>query len=207
MNNNSKEVVEESKSNGASSNNKDKTKNTVSNSNNDDMVEKDQKDSRDDDKAKHWNVAIGWSDNDSTIRDSNKIISSGRHKSVKTALQHVIRKEHKRARIKSMEVVLQNTNPLYKFTLGPMQNQMNKFKQRQTKPYGLFVLLPMLFLVYPTICSIMYSIGKRIPIVEQAALKILYCLRPLWLMLMQNMRRGYMRGFKGNAKELKKFIY
>jgi len=64
------------------------------------------------------------------------------------------------------------------------------------KPYGLFVLLPMLLLVYPTICSMMFSAGKQIPAIKNAALWLLSITQP-----MRENAMEYIQPMRENAME------
>ncbi len=157
------------------------------------------------DEVKHWNVAIGWADKRLTPSYTNSMRSS-KHNDVKKAFQYVARKEHNRSRLEKANIALRNANLIHRMLIGPIKKRMKQFQLQQTKPYGLFVFIPLVVFVYPMICSIMYSVGKRIPIVERAAVKLFIVLKPWWLMLMKFLRYGT-KSFKNKSTHLKKLIY
>lgn len=157
------------------------------------------------DEAKHWNVAIGWADKRLTPSYTNAMRSS-KHNDVKKAFQYVARKEHNRSRLEKANIALRNANLIHRMLIGPIKKQIKQFQLQQTKKYGLFVFIPLVVFVYPMICSIMYSIGKRVPIVERAAVKLFIVLKPWWLMLIKFLRYGT-KSFKNKSTHLKKLIY
>jgi len=185
--------------------------------------------------AKHWNIAIGWTENQSIRRSSTAIkptssitatktktaatlptkLSSKKlsnihkptiHNNAKSAFQYIIKEEHKCSKTKRHIQAKKNKNLFYKFILGPIQNQIQKYHIRRTKPYGIFVLLPMIFIVYPMVCSILYSIGKRLPLVETVVMKILSYLKPLWFICMQYLRLAMVK-LGRQRPQLNKLIY
>ena len=159
--------------------------------------------------AKHWNIAMGWTDSKnkyvtSAVTKSNRLIrSTSKHKSVKKAFQFIAVKERNRSKLEEKKDQLRNANLFYRTVIGPIRKRMTLFELQQTKPYGIFVLLPMLFFVYPMICSILLSIGKRIPILEKAVVKVLLFLKPL----IHNFRSGGIKGLRESSPQLKKLIY
>jgi hypothetical protein len=176
-------------------------------------------------KAKHWNVAVGWTDKKVPVpttatvtavssKNNNEqyLNSRKQHDSLQKAFQYIVKEEHKKSKVENRKVALQqDANPLTKLVLRPIQKRLRQFHIQQTKPYGIFVLLPMIFLVYPMICSIMFSIGKKIPGVELAAMKILSILKPMFLMWMQRMQLSStgkaIMSRSRDPNQLKKLIY
>jgi len=157
-------------------------------------------------KAKHWNVAVGWAEK---VTPSKKVPgqNSNKHDTPRKAFQFMVREENKRAKFERRSLALYNSNPFFKIIMGPIRRRIKQFQLSQTKPYGIFVLLPMIFMVYPMLCSIVYSTGRRIPVVEKTAITAISYLRPMWLMLIQQLRLAAIHAIKNDANNLKKLIY
>ena len=119
-------------------------------------------------KPRHWNIAVGWTGQ--TRRG---------YENAEQCMEYIVKEQAKRIKSERRKQVIRNASPISSMVVQPYQRLIQRVKQRTVKPYGLFVLLPMLLLVYPTICSMMFSAGKQIPAIKNAALWLLSITQPM----------------------------
>ena len=134
-------------------------------------------------KAKHFTVAVRW---------AGEALMQGQKKdgfsNAQACMDSVVKEEDKKDKRRRRKKALERASPISRL-IAPVKSRLN---QRRAKPYGLFVLLPML-LTYPIIVSMLWSVLRKIPRAEAAAVYILARLRPLWLLLLEQIKIGLMR--------------
>jgi hypothetical protein len=106
---------------------------------------------------KHWNIAVGWSGQERTGFEN-----------AEKCMQFIVKDQAKLEKSKRRKQALRNASFVSRGIIQPIQRMMRKIEGGNVKPYGLFVLLPMLLFVYPVIISMLHSILLRIPIMTKA---------------------------------------
>lgn len=107
--------------------------------------------------SKKWLVGVGWTQEKGVGYDT-----------VERSMEAIIKKEAQRTTRERRKLAVKNTSLIFRILLIPIQNKLNKFKQKKIKPYGIFVLLPMILFVYPVIGSILKSMISTIPVLHRA---------------------------------------
>jgi len=121
-----------------------------------------------DSNPRHYNVAVGWTGQQGMG-----------YNNADQCLTYVVKEHGKRRKSKRRKQAILNASRVSRMLVQPYQRAMMKTKQRTIKPYRLFVILPMFLLVYPTILSILVSVGKQIPVVKSSALYIFAMTEPM----------------------------
>jgi len=121
-----------------------------------------------DSKPRHWKIAVGWA-------GENGI----GHKNADKCMEYIVKEHGRRRKSKRRKHAILNANPVSRLFVQPYQRTVQKTRERTLKPYRLFVFLPMFMFVYPTILSVLVTIGKQFPAVQNAALYILAVTEPL----------------------------
>jgi hypothetical protein len=115
----------------------------------------------------HWKVAVGW-----TGQKRNG------HVNAEKCMEFIVKEKGRRKKSERRKQAIRNASPISRMLIQPYQRLIQRFRQRTVKPYGLFVFLPMLLVVYPTIISAMIGVCEQIPILHKAMLYILSLLQP-----------------------------
>lgn len=116
----------------------------------------------------HWNIAVGWTGE-----------SQKGHENAEKCITHIVKEEAKRKKLKIRKQAVRNASPLSRVFGQPYRSLRQRFLQRSMKPHGLFVFLPMLLVVYPTIFCAVFQISERIPMLRKALLYIPSLSKPL----------------------------
>lgn len=106
---------------------------------------------------KHWKIAVGWSGQERNGFEN-----------AEKCMQFIVKKQAKLERSKKRKQALRNASIISRRIIQPIQRIMQKIEGGNVKPYGVFVLLPMVLFVYPVIISMLQSILLRIPVIAKA---------------------------------------
>lgn len=118
--------------------------------------------------SKKWTIGVGWT-NDKHLG----------YKNVEYCMEAIVRKEDKRTKGERRKHAIRNSRPLFRLLMNPIQSRVKRFKQQSVKPYGVFVMLPMILCVYPVFASILYSLSAKIPFLQKVTLWALGMSQPL----------------------------
>lgn len=118
--------------------------------------------------SKKWTIGVGWT-NDKHLG----------YPTVETCMEAIVKREDKRTKGERRKHAIRNSSPMFRFLMNPVQSKVKRFKQQSVKPYGLFVLLPMIFCVYPVFASILYSLSMKVPFLKKVTLWALSMSQPL----------------------------
>jgi len=121
----------------------------------------------DDQEPRHWNIAVGWTG------------KSGKgYSNAEKCMEYIVKEHGRRKRSDRRKQAIRNLSPVYRMIWRPYQQLTRQAKERALKPYRVFTFLPMFFLVYPTLFSLISNIGQQIPAVRNAAIYILSITAP-----------------------------
>lgn len=121
----------------------------------------------DKDGPRHWNIAVGWTG------------KSGRgYSNAEKCMEYIVKEHNKRKRSDRRKEAIRSLSPFYRMFWRPYHQLTQKAKERALKPYRVFTFLPMFFIVYPTLFSLVTKIGQQIPSVKNAAIYILSITAP-----------------------------
>jgi hypothetical protein len=127
----------------------------------------------------HWNVAVGWTgENKNGYENADK------------CMEYIVKEQSRREKSIRRKKVVRNVSPIYRLLIQPWQKSIQRLRQRSVKPYGLFVLLPMLLFVYPTIISAIIRLCRQIPILHKAVLYIFSILQPTLQQISQPLKNN-----------------
>lgn len=118
-------------------------------------------------KPVHWNIAVGW-----TGEERNGLVNAEK------CMTHIVKAQDRRKTRERRKKALQNASPLSRFFIRPCQGLIRRYRQNTVKPYGVFVFLMMLLVVYPTIISAAIRICEQIPILQKAMSHIFSLVQP-----------------------------
>jgi hypothetical protein len=118
--------------------------------------------------SKKWTIGVGWT-NDKHLG----------YRNVEYCMEAIIRKEDKRTKGERRKRVIRNSRSVFRLLINPVQSRVKRFKQQSVKPYGVFVMLPMILCVYPVFASILYSLSAKIPFLQKVTLWALSMSQPL----------------------------
>ena len=116
----------------------------------------------DDEELRHWNIAVGW-----TGKNGKGYSNAER------CMEYIVKEHSKRKKSDRRKQAIRNLSPVYRMIWRPYQQLTQQAKDRALKPYRVFTFLPMFFIVYPTLFSLVTRIGQQVPAVRNAAIYIL----------------------------------
>lgn len=115
-----------------------------------------------DEDPRHWNIAVGWTG------------KNGRgYSNAEKCMEYIVKEHSKRKKSERRKQAIRNLSPVYRMIWRPYQQLTQRAKERSLKPYRVFTFLPMFFIVYPTLFSMVTKIGQQIPSVRNAAIYFL----------------------------------
>lgn len=121
----------------------------------------------DDNKPRHWNIAVGWSG------DKNNGF-----KNAEACMQYIVKEYSKQRKSARRKKKVRDAYFMSRVIKQPIQRLFQKTKSKTIKPYKLFAFLPLFLFVYPTLLSLMIDIGKKIPVVKNAGITLFVASEP-----------------------------
>lgn len=118
--------------------------------------------------SKKWTIGVGWT--------SDKHLG---YRNIENCMEAIVKQEDKRTKRERRKHAMRNSRPLFRLLMNPVQSKIKRIKQQTVKPYGVFVMLPMIFCVYPAFASILYSLSTKIPFLQKITFWALSMSQPL----------------------------
>jgi len=154
-------------------------------------------------KSKHWTIAVRWA-GESILQGTKK----DGHATPQKCVDYIIRQSDRNERTLRRKIALKNASAIFGWWRMPFSRDSSTSssisrksgtdvdgarRKSRVKPYGVFVLLSMVMGVYPVIGSILYKIGRKIPVMEALGVRIGNMLWPVWLFVLGCVRLAVQR--------------